>query len=298
MRHRVMVALAASAVSVSALAARQPPTFRAETRLVVLQVTVRDGRDVPVTNLTRDAFTVYENGKRQPIALFRSDDVPVSIGLVVDNSGSMRSIRSNVETAALAFARASNPLDELFVANFADRVHLDVGFTSDPSVLERGLARVDAIGGTALYDALDTAQRYLAANSHRDRRALVVITDANDNASETTMAAVEQQAERADTVIYAVGLFGGDASKAKKGRHDLDRVTARTGGVALYPTSADQIEPAVLELAHDIRQQYTIGYTPLDQALDGTYRKIRVAVASRERLVIRTRPGYWAARTG
>src|SRR5882672_11037289 len=134
------------------------PAFRAETRLVVVHATVRNARGELVTTLERGAFTVYEDGKRQPITLFRRDDVPVSLGLLIDNSGSMRTLRQKVEAAALAFARACNPRDEFFVVNFADTPRLDVPLTGDVHALEAGIARVDAIGGTAMYDALGLAQ--------------------------------------------------------------------------------------------------------------------------------------------
>ena len=293
MPPRWILAPLAAALAVVSSAAQQPPIFRAETRLVVLQATVRDRHGALVPNLDRSAFAVYENGKRQPITLFRRDDVPVSIGLVIDNSGSMRTLRAKVEAAALAFARASNPLDELFVVNFADKVHVDVPFTSDVRDLERGISRVDAIGGTALNDALATAQDYLQKGT-RDRRVLVVITDGNDNASETRAADVEREAERADTVIYAIGLFGDDPAKLKRGHSQLDRLTERTGGTAYYPSRIDQIDSVVLELAHQIRQQYTIAYAPTNQALDGTWRTIRVVAAGREPLVVHTRAGYRA----
>src|SRR5215467_14301080 len=135
--------------------------FRSETRLVVLHVTVTNNHGELVRDLPQQAFTVFENGKRQPISIFRSDDVPVSVGLLIDNSGSMRPLRAKVEAAALAFARASNPDDELFVLNFADRVRVDVPMTSDLHVLEASIGRVDSIGGTALRDAIHTGEVYL-----------------------------------------------------------------------------------------------------------------------------------------
>jgi Ca-activated chloride channel homolog len=271
----------------------QQPLFHVDTRLVVVQATVRNTRGELVTNLERDAFTVYENGKRQPIMLFGQEDVPVSIGLLIDNSGSMRSLRAQVEAAALAFARASNPRDEMFVLNFADRSHLDVPFTSDVHVLEAGIARVDSIGGTAMWDAVEAAEAYVEGGSH-DRKVLVVITDGGDNASLSTADRVRRLAERGNVVIDAIGLFSHTAA-AKGARHDLDQLTERTGGIAHYPTDIDQIDRAALDLAEQIRRQYTIGYAPTNQALDGTYRAIKVTVAANERMVVRTRPGYRAS---
>ena len=192
------------------LTAGQSPSFRTETRLVVLHATVLNDRGERVTNLDQRAFTVYENGKRQPIALFRRDDIPISVGLLIDNSGSMRPLRSRVEAAALAFARASNPQDELFVLNFADRVRVDVPMTSDLYVLEAGIGRADSIGGTALRDAVQTGELYLRDHAKWDRRVLLIITDGYDNASDTTIDQIRRQAGQTDTTIEAIGLFGGD----------------------------------------------------------------------------------------
>jgi Ca-activated chloride channel homolog len=273
----------------------QPPAFRTETRLVVLHATVRNARGELITGLERGAFVVYENGKRQPVTLFRRDDIPVSLGLLIDNSGSMRTLRPKVEAAALALARASNPQDEVFVLNFNDKAHIDVPFTSDLRVLEAGIGRLDSIGGTAMRDAVDMAQIYLTEHATRDRKVLLVITDGIDNASVATLDRIEKQAEQRDTVIFAVGLFGAE-DRVKQGRHELDRLTDRTGGTAYYPAGIDDIGTVALEIARQIRNQYTIAYAPLNQALDGTYRSIRVVAAGPERLTVRTRDGYLATR--
>jgi Ca-activated chloride channel family protein len=283
----------------AALALQGTPTFHAETRLVVLQAEVKNDRGELVTNLDRGAFTVYENGQRQPITLFRRDDVPVSLGLLIDNSGSMRTLRSRVEAAALTFVRASNPDDEVFVLNFADKPRIDVPMTSDSRVLEAGIGRVDAIGGTGMRDAVDVAEAYLRQHASRDRKVLLVITDGIDNASTVTMEQIHKQAERSETVIYGVGLFGDDASARKKaGRHELDQLTEPTGGIVYYPASLDQIDSVALDLARQIRNQYTMAYTPINQALDGSYRTIRVeAREGTRRFNVHTRPGYRAGDT-
>jgi len=291
LRRGLTLSLVLSVVSLSA----QAPVFRSATRLVVLHVTVTNKHGDLVTNLDERAFSIFENGKRQPIALFRRDDVPVSIGLLIDNSGSMRSLRANVEAAALAFARASNPQDEMFVLNFADTARLDVPMTSELQVLERGIARVDSIGGTAMRDAIETAEGYLGDHAKQDRRVLLVITDGIDNASEVTAEAIRRQAERAETVIDAVGLFHAqDAHRASQGRRELNDLTEPTGGVAYFPEGVEQIEAVAVDLAHQIRSQYTIAYTPNSQALDGSYRSIRVTINGPERYTVRTRAGYRA----
>jgi len=281
------------ALVVPAAIVAQQPAFRAETRLVVIHATVRNARGELVTTLERDAFTVYENNKVQPITLFRRDDIPVSLGLLIDNSGSMRTLRSKVEAAALALARASNPQDEIFVLNFNDKARIDVPFTSDIGVLEAGIARVDSIGGTAMRDAIDLGQMYLAEHGSRDRKVLLVITDGIDNASVRTRDQIEKQAEQRDTVVFAVGLFGNE-DRGKQGRHELDQLADRTGGIAYYPMDIDAIGGVALEIARQIRNQYTIAYAPLNQALDGTYRAIRVKASGPERLSIRTRAGHRA----
>ncbi len=295
---RTAAALAAVAglAGAGVLLAQTQPAFRTETRLVVLYATVTNGRGEIRTGLDRSAFRVFENGKAQPITLFRRDDVPVSVGLLIDNSGSMRPVRARVEAAALAFVRASNPDDEVFVVNFADHPKLDVAFTRDIHTVEAGIARVDAIGGTALRDAVRFAEQYLREHATRDRRALLIVTDGRDNSSETTVEQIAREAERSDTVLFGIGLFADD-HRARQGRQELEDLTARSGGVAYYPKGIDQVGAVALDLAKQIREQYTIGYTPLNTALDGSYREVEVKASSpdkSERLSVRTRRGYRA----
>ena len=298
MSHRLAVAMAiAVIIPLTTVEGQQVPSFRAETRLVVLHATVKDRRGEQLTNLDRSAFTVFENGRRQPIAFFRRDDVPVSLGLVIDNSGSMRSLRAKVEEAALTFVRASNPLDDVFVLNFADEAHVDVPLTSDVRVLEAGIARVDSIGGTAMRDAVVMAEGYLRQHASHDRRVLLVITDGNDNASAASIDQLRKTIEHSETAVFAVGLFRDSAPSTGHGRKELDYLTKLTGGVAYYPTSIDQIDSVVLEIARQIRNEYTIAYAPVNQAFDGTYRAIRLEVTGPGGSSVRTRPGYWATPT-
>ena len=297
MSYRLAAALAIAAIQLTIVAGQELPTFRAETRLVVLHATVTNRRGELLSDLDRAAFTVYENGRRQPIALFRRDDVPVSLGLVIDNSGSMRSLRSSVEEAALTFVRASNPRDDVFVLNFADKAHVDVPLTSDVSVLEAGITRVDSIGGTAMRDAVLMAERYLRQHASHDRRVLLVITDGNDNASSASMDQLRKILDQSETGVFAVGLFRDDSPSAGRGRDELDHLSELTGGLAHYPTSIDQIDSVVLEIARQIRNEYTVAYAPVNQAFDGTYRAIQLKVTGPGGLSVRTRPGYWATLT-
>lgn len=277
------------------VAAQQAPMYHAETRLVVLHVTVTDSHGGVVTNLDRRAFSVYEDGRRQPITLFRRDDVPVSLGLIIDHSASMRPLRASVEAAALAFVRASNPLDEVFVLNFADTPRIDVPFTSDVHVLEAGVTRVDSIGGTALRDAIQVAERYLRDHATRDRRALLIVTDGVDNASAVSTVQLRKVVEQSGAAIFAIGVDHDKPSSAeRRGDEELERLAERTGGVMRHVTSTSDLNRVVLEIAHQIRNEYTIAYTPANQALDGSYRAVRVKVTGPRGLNARTRPGYWA----
>src|SRR6476646_8844491 len=228
------------------VAARAQAPFHAETRLVVLHVLVTNGRGELVTNLDRAAFSVYEDGRRQSIAVFRRDDVPTSLGLIIDNSGSMRSVRANVEAAALAFVHASNPLDEAFVLNFADQPRIDVPFTNDVHVLEAGIARVDSIGGTAMRDAILVAERYLHDHATRDRRALLVITDGNDNESAISRAQLRKVVEQSGSLVYAVRLVRESTlGEERSGDGELDHLTELTGGAVHYVASMSEVDSAV-----------------------------------------------------
>ena len=277
------------------LAARQATTFHADTRLVVLHVTVTDSHGELVTNLDRGAFNVREDGRSQAITFFRRDDVPISLGLIIDNSGSMRSLRASVEGAALAFVRASNPLDEVFVLNFADKPHIDVPFTNDIRVLETGVARVDSIGGTALRDAILVADRYLGDHAGHDRRALLVITDGNDNASAASPAQLRRVIEQRGAAIFAVRLVHEKPSPdVLRSDDELEHLSELTGGVMRHAAAISDVKRTVLQIADQIRKEYTIAYTPANQKLDGSYRAVKVKVTTPVGLTARTRTGYWA----
>ena len=269
--------------------------FRADTRLVVLHASVNDKKGKLLTNLNKSAFKVFENGQPQEIKIFRREDVPVSLGLLVDDSGSMMSKRSRVEAAALAMVKESNPQDEVFIVNFNDEAFLDVPFTSDVKKLESGLARIDSRGGTAMRDAISMSLDYIKKEAKKDKKVLLVITDGNDNASGISLEKIVNRANQSDVLIYAIGLFTDedkrDASKAKRA---LKELTTATGGLAFYPKEVSEVGPLAVEVARDIRNQYTIAYTPTVQALDGSYRQIKVTVDAPGKPTVRTRSGYFA----
>ena len=278
--------------------AEQDAVFSSDTRLVPLNVTVTEKSGHLVTNLPQSAFTVLENGAPQAIKIFKSEDVPVSIGLIIDNSGSMRDKRQAVESATLALVKSSNPQDEAFVVNFNDEAYLDTPhLTNDIKILEQALTKINAKGGTAMRDALRMSMDELRKKAKRDKKVLLVVTDGNDNASTETLEAVVRDAQQSDVLIYAIGLLSQEERKeARSAKRALDLLVTSTGGQVFYPNSVTEVEAIAKEVARDIRSQYTIAYTPSNSVLDGTFRTIKVLVKSRNNPIARTRMGYYATK--
>ncbi len=269
--------------------------FRADSRLVVLYATVVDKDGRLVTGLPKAAFHAYEDGVEQQIKIFKREDVPVSMGIIIDNSGSMKAKREKVEAASLALVRASNPQDEVFIVNFNDEVYRDVDFTSDIRKLEAGVARIDARGGTAMRDAISQSLSYAKAKGKRDKKVIVVVTDGNDNMSEVTLEDLLQTVQQRGVLIYAIGLLAEESPRdVREARHALDAITRATGGEAYYPREVNEVGQIALKVAHDIRSQYIIAYTPTNQVLDGSFRQVRVTVRGPNHPVVRTRTGYYA----
>jgi VWFA-related protein len=270
--------------------------FSTETRLVPLNVTVTDKSGRLLTNLPQSAFQVFENGVQQTIRLFKREDVPVSMGLIVDNSGSMREKRQRVETAALAMVRDSNPQDEVFIVNFNDEAFLDADFTNDAKVLEQGLTRIDSRGGTAMRDAIRMSIDHLKEKAKRDKKVILVVTDGNDNASTMSLDALARLAQQDDVLVYAIGLLAEEEKReAGKAKRALATLVENTGGQVFYPRDAAEVDRIAHEVAHDIRSQYTIAYTPSNVVLDGTYRQIKLALKAPGNPVARMRSGYYAS---
>lgn len=293
--RRLSSTAAAAALLAAASAACLFAQFRADTRLVVLHASVTDKKGKLITNLNRDAFKVYENGQPQELKVFRREDVPVSMGIIIDDSGSMSTKRARVEAAALALVRASNPQDEVFIVNFNDQPYLDVPFTNDIHKMEQGLARIDSRGGTAMRDAISSSLDYVKKEAKKDKKVLLVITDGNDNASGISLERVVQRSNQGDTLIYAIGLFiEEEKHEGAKARRALNELTTATGGMAFYPKDVNEVQALAVEIARDIRNQYTIAYTPAVQQLDGSYRQIKVTVDAPGKPTVRTRTGYYA----
>ena len=263
---------------------------------VLLHATVVDDKQHIVTDLDRSAFTVFEDGKPQTIISFRHEDIPVAMGIVIDNSGSMREKRAKVNQAALNLVRASNAEDEVFVVNFNDEYYLDQDFTNDLLKLKEALEKIDAKGGTALYEAVVASAEHLKQNAHLDRKVLFVVTDGEDNASrETLEQAVKQLQEENGPQVYAIGILG-DEEHPRKARKALEIIAQRTGGLAFFPKTLDEVDEISRQVAHDIRNQYTIGYKPTNPRSTGGFRQIRVEakVKGHGKMTVRTKSGYYA----
>jgi VWFA-related protein len=262
---------------------------------VVLPVQVTDKRGAFIDDLSQEHFSVFDNGRPQDVAFFSNEDVPVSIGLVIDNSGSMRPKLPEVAAAALALARSSNPHDELFTIPFNDTV-LDLGrpasFASEGRNLQAELLSLVPQGRTALYDALIVGLQRVALGRN-PRRALIVISDGGDNASRATLEDVLTRARRSNVVIFTVGLF--DDGDFDRNPSVLKSLAQSTGGERFLPSSPKMLTAACGRIAHQLRNGYTLGYLPPDR--DGLFHRIRVEVvpSAGEKLIVRTRPGYFAA---
>ncbi|HLK65710.1 MAG TPA: VWA domain-containing protein [Bryobacteraceae bacterium] len=267
--------------------------------LVVLQATVRDRKGRLAPDLREQDFEIYEDGVRQTIHLFRHEDTPVTVGLVVDHSGSMRPKLPEVMAAAATFAQASSTQDEMFVVNFNEKVSMglpeEIPFTNRSDELARAISTAPATGQTALYDAVLVAQRRLQSGN-RDKKVLIIISDGGDNASKHSLEEVVKTAAESTTQMYTVGIF--DDGDADRNPAVLRRLAVATGGEAFFPGQPGEVVSICKSIAHDIRHQYTLGYVPNQAAPPGAYRAIHVVAqaADRTKLIVRTRSGYIAAR--
>jgi Ca-activated chloride channel homolog len=271
--------------------------FSSNAGMVVLHATVIDRKGGFTSGLKQGDFQISEDGVTQPIKVFQQEDTPVAVGLLVDNSGSMRRKRSDVSAAALAFMHQSNPADEVFLINFNDRVSFGLPstklFTADFQQLVIALSTATTGGKTSLYDALKAGLDHIR-KSALSRKVLIVISDGGDNASKHTFAQVVTEAESSDVTIYAVGLF--DEYDKDRNPKVLNTLVKVTGGQAFYPPETPEVVSICQRIAADIRHQYTIGYVPANQEMDGRFRAIHVTAkpSSGARLAVRTRSGYLA----
>src|SRR5215467_8080614 len=278
---------------------KQGSTIITRVNLVVLHTTVLDDRQRFADGLKQENFRVFEDKVEQKVSVFRREDLPVSMGLVIDNSGSMRDKRPKVNEAALTLVQASNPQDEAFVVNFNDDFYLDLDkdFTSSVPELKEALERIDSRGSTALYDAIIGSLDHLKKAS-KDKHVLLIVTDGEDNSSHYSLEKTIREIQKTDTVIYTIGLLSQESKKsAKKAKRALEDIARASGGVAYFPENVEDVHNICQQVAHDIRNQYTLAYYPTNTRRDGSFRSVSVEVIpprGRGKLVARTRNGYYA----
>jgi VWFA-related protein len=285
-------------------------TINVDVNLVVLHATVLDKKGRMANDLGQNDFRVTEDGVAQKLSVFSHADVPVTLGIVIDDSGSMKEKRESVNASAVTFVKTSNPQDQVFVVNFNDVYYLDTpgDFASNIEDLKSALDKIDSRGGTALYDAVYASIDHLKLGN-RDKKVLLVITDGEDNASRYTFDELMARAQKSNAVIYTIGLLGSEepnglfkihGGEAHRAAKVLEKIAEATGGVAYFPKSLDEVESTCRQVAHDIRNQYTLAYYPTNAKKDGTFRNVRVDAfvpGSKSKLVVRTRPGYYAPKS-
>src|SRR5262249_20399017 len=265
--------------------------FKKQVEEVVLHASVYDDQRRPVPNLEKSAFSVFEDGVAQTVTSFRRQDVPVAMGIVVDNSGSMSDKREQINQAVMNLIAASNPQDQIFVVNFGTEPYLDQDFTSDAKLLQTALHQVSSRGSTALYDAVVASAVHLDNNPQRlEKKVLLVITDGQDNLSRETVEDASRRLEKRDgPVIYSIGLLGSGLQQS--GREALQRLAQDRGGVAYFPDTLDQVNSITRTVARDIRGQYIIAYKPRNQNGKPAYQSVKVEAhaAGYGNLTVRTR---------
>ena len=280
----------------------QGGSIKVDVNLVVLHTTVLDDRGKFVDGLKEENFRVFEDKAEQKLSVFKREDVPVSMGLVIDNSGSMRDKRPRVNEAAVTLVQSSNPQDEAFVVNFNDDYYLDLDkdFTSSVPELKEALERIDARGSTALYDAIIGSMDHLK-KGRKDKKVLLVVTDGEDNVSRNTLEKTLREIQKANVVIYTIGLFSDDDKKGrKKASRALKDISAASGGISYFPENVSDVHSICEQVARDIRNQYTLGYYPTNTKKDGTFRTVAVDIVpprGKGKLIARTRNGYFAPGT-
>ena len=264
---------------------------------VLLNCAVMDAKGQPVLDLGRENFRVWEDGVPQTVNAAQHLDLPVSMGVLIDDSGSMRDKRAIVNAAAYRLLNASNSQDEAFIVNFSDRPYLDQGFTTDRVALNRGMSRNDPAGTTALYDAVAASADELAKHGKNRKQVLLIITDGADNASRLSLQEAIRRVEGlGGPVVYSIGLlFDDEPGESQQATNDLERLSRETGGVAYFARSLDDVNSIAAEVARDIREQYVVDYHSSKPFTQGGYRSVRVEATSPRDgpLMVRTKRGYY-----
>lgn len=273
-------------------------TLQEDVDEVLLNCAVVDEKGRPVLDLRKGDFRIWEDGTPQTTTSFLHQDMPVSMGILIDNSGSMLDKRTEVNSAAMRLLEESNPRDAAFVVNFNEHAYLDQGFTVDRVALHRGLSHFDSRGTTALYDAVAASADELAHHAKQPKQVLLIITDGADNASRLGLQdAIRRVQNLGGPVIYTIGLlYDADPKEYQKAHDDLEALSEETGGIAYFPRSINDVDRIASDVARDIRNQYIVGYHSTKPARLGGYRSVHVeAVApGYKHLTVRTRRGYYA----
>jgi VWFA-related protein len=272
---------------------QEPARIRTDVNLVQLHVLVTDGEGRNVAGLGKDAFRLFVDDAPMEITVFEGEDAPVTAGIVVDNSASMAGKRQEVIAAALAFARASNPKDQMFVVHFNDAARLGLPdgkpFTADIGELESAIAAFRLGGTTALYDALLTAESHFQSAAF-PRKVLLTVSDGGDNSSRATLAMAVSGARDFGIVLYPIGIF--DEGDRDRNPAVLEKLAEQTGGRAFFPEHVSGITEVCIRIAKEIREAYTLGF---NGGTDGRYHRLRLAVGDGKRMLkAHTRAGYIA----
>ena len=274
-------------------------TLRQNAYEVRLNATVLDSSGRSVQTLGNDAFHVFEDNVPQTIASFRHEDLPVSLGILIDSSGSMYDKRTAVDAASLDLVKLSNPEDEAFLVDFSWEAFIDQDFTNNIDKLQQGLSYIKSSGGTAIYDAVVASADYLSKNAKHPKQVLLIVTDGEDNASSATLEQAIRRIQDFDgPVVYCIGLLFGDDTTKTESRHArrvLETLSEQTGGAAYFPKSVKDVDAITKEVANDIRTQYTIAYHSTKPPELGGYRVVRVEAKDKGygKLSVRTRSGYY-----
>jgi Ca-activated chloride channel family protein len=293
---KILVCFFCLAMTTVALAQdhEEPFVLNVNSDFMELHVSVVDNRDHIVSGLMKENFQVTENGVAQPITVFKHEDIPVSLGLVLDNSRSIEPRKSRLDAATLSFVRQSNPDDETFLVHFDFDARLELDFTRNLSDLEQALSASKPFGQTAIYDALMLAIDHMK-DAHHEKKCLLLVTDGLDNASRATLDQLLEAIKRSRVSVIVVGLLS--ASEGEKAEATLSKIAEASGGRAYFPDDIEQARTLMERVAHDLRTQYTIGYVPTDTAHDGTWRSIRVNIVPptgfKEKLIADYRHGYY-----
>ncbi|CAN5536780.1 hypothetical protein BH10ACI3_BH10ACI3_01900 [soil metagenome] len=273
---------------------------RIKTDLVTLTLTVTDQFNRYVSGLNKNAFSIVDNGQPQDITFFSDSDAPVSLGILFDVSGSMSNEKiARARKALERFIATSHPSDEYFLIAFNNKAQLLMDRTRDGDAVLRKLTMVQPKNNTALYDAVYLGIDRVTRGSHQ-KRAMLIISDGQDNASRYNFGEVRRLMKESDVVTYAVGIIDrSDASSSlgMQGQAFLDELASVSGGKSFYPSTDVEMDEIFERIALELRHQYSIGYTPKDFAPDGKWRKVKVKVKPPRglpRLTVRAREGYYA----